>query len=812
MPVLSLLLAPSLALAVPTPARTWIVDPGGAGDFPTIGEAIAAAESGDRIEVAAGSYAECLDLGGRDLELVGVEGAEATLLSGAEGCEVTLTAALGEALTLQGLSITGASRAISVVGGALALQEVIVHDAGDGAGEGGGLRVEGGSLWAQGCAFRDNLGAQGGALHLSAGATAQVEDCAFSGNLAIGSGGAIHATGGSLDLWGSSLSDNLADGAGGALYASAVERLAVQASSLCGNQAAQGGGAHTEGGTEASWANVRLQENVASLGAALSVTGGGDTTLVQLSVLGNQAGRAAVELSDSRVAWTNNLVAWTVGGAALYGEGDAALESSFGSSAWYDNEGGDGSGSHLDVTSGIGMVTADPLLVDLDADGDCADDDLRLGEGSPLRDAGDEALVDPDGSRSDIGWFGGEGAWAFDADGDGAWTGGDCDDAEPAALPGGTERCDGIDNDCDGRVDLDAVDMPTWYPDGDGDGWGLEGEGLVSCDGPEGASTLLGDCDDFDGEVHPGAGEIPYDGVDNDCDGADARDVDGDGVEGALVGGADCDDEDPAVYGGAVEVWYDGVDADCAGDSDYDADHDGQDGEDWGGTDCDDADPTVYFGAIETWYDDVDGDCLRDDDHDADGDGQTAESSGGADCDDTDAAVHAGAVESWYDGRDGDCDHADDYDADGDGHRASTWAGDDCDDTDPTVSPDATEHWYDGIDADCDEESDYDMDGDGEDSDLFGGTDCDDADPDIGADALEIVGDGVDQDCDGLDGPAGTGDGGASDGGTSGDGGGATGEEPGEEGKGCATAPGRARGSWPTLGLLGLLLLRRRRR
>jgi hypothetical protein len=66
--------------------------------------------------------------------------------------------------------------------------------------------------------------------------------------------------------------------------------------------------------------------------------------------------------------------------------------------------------------------------------------------------------------------------------------------------------------------------------------------------------------------VHPGAEDVPYDGVDQDCSGDDLDDVDGDGVASAAAGGEDCDDEEAGVFPGADETWSDGfTDNDCDG-------------------------------------------------------------------------------------------------------------------------------------------------------------------------------------------------------------------------------------------------------
>ena len=172
------------------------------------------------------------------------------------------------------------------------------------------------------------------------------------------------------------------------------------------------------------------------------------------------------------------------------------------------------------------------------------------------------------------------------------------------------------------------------------------------------------DCDPNDPYTYPGADDIPYDGKDNDCccetEGEDSEccgdlvDWDGDGYVAANAGGDDCNDGNPAIYPGAQEVCYDGIDQDCAGDEDSDdCDGDGHDRY----TDCNDEDPSAYPGAEEVWYDGEDGDCSGPavSDYDQDYDGQDHEDYGGTDCDDTDATIGVGQPERW-DRRDRDCD------------------------------------------------------------------------------------------------------------------------------------------------------------
>jgi hypothetical protein len=146
-----------------------------------------------------------------------------------------------------------------------------------------------------------------------------------------------------------------------------------------------------------------------------------------------------------------------------------------------------------------------------------------------------------------------------DADGDGHCVSEDCDDEDPEVHPGAEERCDGIDNDCDGSVDgPDAVDASSWYLDPDGDGWGTSVGESSACEQPEGTVARAGDCDECDRDVNPGAFDL-RDGIDNDCDGS----IDGSfplAESQVIFTGAGEGDSSGEVFTGAGDLNGDGLD------------------------------------------------------------------------------------------------------------------------------------------------------------------------------------------------------------------------------------------------------------
>ena len=167
----------------------------------------------------------------------------------------------------------------------------------------------------------------------------------------------------------------------------------------------------------------------------------------------------------------------------------------------------------------------------------------------------------------------------LDADGDGVFNETDCEPLDGEVFQGNPERCNGIDDDCDGGTDVPgALGCQTWYLDNDGDGSGISDTIQCVCQAPgNGWVPVGGDCNDADPGLNPWVVETCNDQDDN-CNLLidDGCDDDGDGFCDAKLqivgtpaicpkGGGDCFDYSAQVSPLGIEVPANGIDDDCDG-------------------------------------------------------------------------------------------------------------------------------------------------------------------------------------------------------------------------------------------------------
>ncbi len=446
------------------------------GDFPTLQAAIDGAAAGD-VVCAAGdrTYAENLDFGGAAVTLWGIHGAARTTLDGggsAVGLPVVqFTSAEGPESVLRGFTVTNGETVdyggagIRVVDASPTLVDLIVTRNGDELcctnDGGGGIWIEGGAPTLVDSAVIGNLASYGGGIHIER-AEVVLENVAIQANKGDRAGCGVYVEGGSVRLFQVSLLDSdFYCYEGGGLYAKDAD-IALTNVLVAENGAGSYG---YGGGIALSGASARLDNVIVhGNGAGAEVGYGGGlyayTSSVELTnvvISGNGASARDyptegggiyawnTELVLTNVVVSNNVTWWgrysTVSGAGdgiyLRGSSTALLR--------YTNLWGDHPDNLVVVDSPATVNTDAPLSVDPAFE----DDALHLSVTSPLIDAGDPAILDPDGSRSDIGAYGGAFAARWDLDGDGWsawWLPGaydpatspdmDCDDGNAAVYPG----------------------------------------------------------------------------------------------------------------------------------------------------------------------------------------------------------------------------------------------------------------------------------------------------------------------------------------------------------------------------------------
>jgi len=406
--------------------------------YPTIGDAVRAAVSGDVVIVADGTYTgprnRGIDLAGKDIT-VRSSGGPSRCTIDAERMATIFIMASGESATIEGFTLTR--------------------------GNPSAIRCDGSSPTIRGCVMNDNWnGIYGGALLCENGADVTVEDCTLSNNLAGVGGGAYldqsTAVFTRCEFFGSR-TDLFGAGGVGAVDNSDLTLVdCVVRDNTAMGFAGNGGGVQINGST-GTLINTLIEGNLGTLfGGGVTCVAGGDLTMVGCTVANNAGDgggggiyvNATVRISSS-ILWGNTVDQIQQAGGTL----DVSYSTVDG--GW----------------PGAGVSRRDPMFVDPFGG------DYRLSAGSPAIDAGDTGAF-PAFVMTDLG---GEARFVDDPATVDMGLG---DPARPALAVvdmGAHEFQVGCYADCDGSGALDVFDFLCFQ-----DAFVL-GDPYADCDG----STVL---------------------------------------------------------------------------------------------------------------------------------------------------------------------------------------------------------------------------------------------------------------------------------------------------------------------------------
>ena len=342
------ILALLLFIAVPALGENLFVDPNNPEGFATIAEAVKRADEGDVIFISEGFYAEHVSIE-KNISLIG-EGADLVILTYAQaGNTIDISAANDTTTVIEGLTITAKG------------------------GWGIGIAAAG-SATIRNCTIAR---CSAGAIYMTGGSQSIVR----LNQLVENNTGAIYTAGdaGSIisnniikDNAGNASQDSWA--VGGTLFLVNAAQNTIIANNLIGGNGANGGAIHCWGAAPTIKNNVIVGS--AGNGIYLNSTG---VNVVAAPII------------------TSNIIVDNAG----YGINDWQANSS--EVVTYNNVFNNTSGDYYQTASDIGDIDDDPEFVNP------GKDDYHLQEGSPCIDTGltGAANVDPDGSRNDMGIYGG---------------------------------------------------------------------------------------------------------------------------------------------------------------------------------------------------------------------------------------------------------------------------------------------------------------------------------------------------------------------------------------------------------------------
>ncbi len=225
-------------------------------------------------------------------------------------------------------------------------------------------------------------------------------------------GGGACFVGSSATLTDVDFYENYADDGGG-VYVDAASSLAFSRVRLAANAATSGAGLHVDGGT-LSVTNLLSSWNAASsVGGGLLLESGGTFTGTNVTSAYDEAASqgGGFLVDSSTVTLRNGIVGYATAGGGIYGVGAVTHTQRY--SNVFGNTGGNYAGTATSMTGTSGNISADPRFRAVSDDGNVYNDDFTLVIGSPSINTGDPSSVynDPDGSRANMGAYGGPGSF-----------------------------------------------------------------------------------------------------------------------------------------------------------------------------------------------------------------------------------------------------------------------------------------------------------------------------------------------------------------------------------------------------------------
>ncbi len=365
----------------------------------TIQEGIDGAD--ECVIVYAGTYHENVDFGGKGVRVTGVEGRDATVVQGesADAAVVTFASSEGADAELTGFTLTN--------GGGYAEYFEDSYTCGSASWTcytytwtwcGGGILVDGATPTLHDLALTEN------ALPEASSWTSGIIYYYYEYSY----GGGLCARDTTLSLEDVDVLGNFAD-QGGGVWMDEDSVLAWSASIVQGNSATDGAAFLVDGG--------RLTlNNVLSAWNTATDNGGGvlvvDGLLTEVNVThgGDDAsvGAGLYLHGTSTGSVMNTIVYGAATGEGVYGDSTATFSGLY--NDVYGNAGGEYSGV-TNPTGSMGNISWEPDFTDVTDDGDPTDDDWTLSATSICVDAGNPSSTyyDTDGSRNDMGAYGGPG-------------------------------------------------------------------------------------------------------------------------------------------------------------------------------------------------------------------------------------------------------------------------------------------------------------------------------------------------------------------------------------------------------------------